>query len=355
MATIKDVATLAGVGIGTASRAISGKGAVSAMALERVQDAVRTLEFHPSRVARALSSRSQGMVGVYVPTFEGTFFAPILQAIDGELRAGNHHMVAASNFGQGPRSEKSLNGIRFLVDRECDGILAVDSYVLGEDLLQLRKRVRHLVVMNRMVKGLEDDCFSVDHEAAGRLAARALLAQGHRDIAAMHSLRHGPDVTARVAGFKHELSLHGLSLTAEFIIDGLLNFTNAWNKAGVIVGMAQRPFTALFCVSDVLAMATLSRLQGAGIRVPQDLSVLGYDDTELAAYTSPALSTIRIPSTQVAANACRHLINLCYGAGLSVQRHFDSQVVLRHSLAPGPHPPICTISSISPPEAVPVT
>ena len=113
--------------------------------------------------------------------------------------------------------------------------------------------------------------------------------------------------------------------------------------------MAHRPFTALFCVSDVLAMATLSRLQAVGIRIPQDLSVLGYDDTELAAYTSPALSTIRIPSTQVAANACRHLINLCYGAGLSVQRNFDSQVVLRHSLAPGPHPPIAA------PEAVPVT
>ena len=219
----------------------------------------------------------------------------------------------------------------------------------SEDLLLLRKRVRHLVVMNRMVAGLEDHCFSVDHEAAGRLAARALLEQGHRDIAAMHSLRHGPDVTARVAGFKHELSLHGLTPTAEFIIDGLLNFTNAWNKAGVIVGMAHRPFTALFCVSDVLAMATLSRLQAVGIRIPQDLSVLGYDDTELAAYTSPALSTIRIPSTQVAANACRHLINLCYGAGLSVQRNFDSQVVLRHSLAPGPHPPIAA------PEAVPVT
>ena len=337
MATIKDVALLAGVGIGTASRAISGRGAVSPLTLERVQDAVRTLNFRPSRVARALSSRSLGMVGVYVPTFEGTFFAPVLQAIDGELRVGNHHMVAASNFGHGSRREKSLNGIGFLVDRECDGILAIDSYMLDEDLFELRERVRHLVVMNRMVEGMEDDCFSVDHEAAGRLAARALLDHGHRQIAAMHSLRHGSDVTARVAGFKLELSLHGLAPAEEFIIDGLLNFPNAWNKAGVIAGMTSRPFTALFCVSDVLAMATISRLQAAGIRVPDDLSILGYDDAELAAYTSPALSTVRIPSTQVAANACRHLINHCYGAGLSVQRHFESQVVLRQSLGPGPH------------------
>lgn len=340
MATIKDVALLAGVGVGTASRAISGKGAVSGDTRARVQGAVRALDFRPSRVARALSSRSLGMVGVYVPTFEGTYFAPILQAIDGELRAGNHHMVAASNFGHGSRREKTLNGIRFLIDRECDGILAVDTYMLESDLLELRKRVRHLVVMNRTVAGLEDDCFSVDHEAAGRLAARSLLAQGHRDIAAMHSLRHGLDVTARMTGFKHELASHGLELAGEFIIDGLLNFTNGWSQASVIAAMAPRPFTALFCVNDVLAMATLSHLQGAGIRVPQDLSVLGYDDAELAAYTSPTLSTIRIPSASVATNACRHLMNLCYSCALEVQRSFESEVVARRSVAPGPHPPI---------------
>ena len=78
------------------------------------------------------------MVGVYVPTFEGTYFAPILQAIESELRAHDQHMVAASNFGHGPRREKSLNGIRFLIDRECDGILAVDTYMLESDLLELR-------------------------------------------------------------------------------------------------------------------------------------------------------------------------------------------------------------------------
>jgi LacI family transcriptional regulator len=344
MSTIKDVAQLAGVGVGTASRAVSGKGAVSPAALERVKEAVRVLDFRPSRVAQALSSKSLGMVGVYVPTFEGTFFAPILQSIDGELRACSYHMVAASNFGHGPRREKSLNGIQFLIDRECDGILVIDGYMHDEDLFELRKRVRHVVIMNRTVKGLEDDCFSVDHVAAGRLAARALLEKGHRHIAAMHSLRHGQDVIDRLVGFNQELQAHGLALADEFIIDGLLNFPNAWNKAGVIAGMAQRPFSALFCVSDVLAMATMSRLQEAGIQVPRDLSILGYDDVELAAYTSPTLSTVRIPSTQVAANACRHLINLCYDTELGVQRNFGSEVVWRNSVAPGPFPPLIPLS-----------
>jgi LacI family transcriptional regulator len=340
MATIKDVALLAKVGVGTASRAISGKGAVSPEALARVRQAVQSLDFKPSRTARALASKSLGMVGVYVPTFEGTYFAPILQAIESELRAHDQHMVAASNFGHGSRRSKSLNGMRFLIERECDGVLSVDSYMLDEDLLALHQQMRRLVLINRVVPGMEGDCFSADHDAAGRLAARALLAKGHRRLALMHSLRHSADVVARMQGFRAELAAHGLPPAHELIIDGLLNFANAWEQAGAIVAMARRPFSALFCANDVLAMATLSRLQAAGIRVPQDVSVLGYDGAELGAYTSPALSTVRIDSAHVAVQACRHLINQCYGAKLAVQRSFDAELLMRDSVAPGPHPPL---------------
>jgi LacI family transcriptional regulator len=340
MATIKDVALLAKVGVGTASRAISGNGSVSPDALARVRQAVQALEFRPSRTARALASKSLGMVGVYVPTFEGTYFAPILQAIESELRARDQHMVAASNFGHGSRRSKSLNGMRFLIERECDGILSVDSYMQDDDLLAVRSQNRRLVLINRVVPGMEGDCFSVDHEAAGRLAARALLAAGHRALATMHSVRHTSDVVVRMQGFRAELAVNGLKPAHEFVIDGLLNFANAWEQAGAIVAMAQRPFSALFCATDVLAMATLSRLQAAGLRVPHDLSVLGYDGAELGAYTSPALSTVRIPSTVVATHACRHLINQCYGARLEVQRSFDAELLMRDSVAPGPHPPL---------------
>ena len=343
MATIKDVAQLAQVGVGTASRAISGKGAISADALARVREAVRALDFQPSRTARALASKSLGLVGVHVPTFEGTYFAPILQAIEGELRARDLHMVATSNFGQGSRHDKALNGMRFLIERECDGILAIDCYTRDADLIALRTQMPRLVLVNRGVPGMEGDCFSVDHDAAGHLAARALLAHGHREVALMHSLRHGPDVVARMQGFRDELAAHGLAPAREFALAGRLTFASGWEHAGAIVELAAQPrslnFSALFCANDVLAMATLSRLQSAGLRVPQDLSVLGYDGAELGAYTSPTLSTVRIASVELAAQACRHLMNQCYGAGLPVRREFESQLLMRQSVAMGPHAP----------------
>jgi LacI family transcriptional regulator len=228
--------------------------------------------------------------------------------------------------------------MQFLIERDCDGILAIDSYTHDEDQISLRRRMPRLVLINRVVRGLEDDCFSADHTAAGRLAARTLLAQGHRAVATMYSLRHSQDVVARMEGFRAELAAHGLVPAQEFVIDGLLNFANAWEQAGAIVAMPQRPFSALFCANDVLAIATLSCLQSAGLRVPQDLSVLGYDGAELGAYTSPALSTVRIDSARIAVNACRHLMNQCYGAGLEVQRRFDAEVLMRRSVAPGPQP-----------------
>ncbi len=254
------------------------------------------------------------MVGVYVPTFEGTYFAPILQAIESELRAHDQHMVAASNFGHGSRRSKSLNGMRFLIERECDGILSVDSYMLDEDLLALRKQIRRLVLINRVVPGMEDDCFSVDHDAAGPAGRARAAGQGPPRAGDDAQRAPQPRRGGAHAGLSRRARRRMACTPAhEFVIDGLLNFANAWEQAGAIVAMARRPFSALFCANDVLAMATLSRLQAAGLRVPQDLSVLGYDGTELGAYTSPALSTVRIPSTEVATHACRHLINQCYG------------------------------------------
>jgi LacI family transcriptional regulator len=97
-------------------------------------------------------------------------------------------------------------------------------------------------------------------------------------------------------------------------------------------------FTALFAASDLMAMAAISRLQQAGLRVPDDVSVIGYDDAAFAPYTSPPLTTLRIPIVDVAASACRHVLNLCYGLDLPVQRDFPPQVMWRQSVGTGPHP-----------------
>lgn len=336
MATIKDVARLAGVGLGTASRAISGRGAVAPDTLARVQQAVRELDFRPSHIARALSLKTLGMLGVYVPHFEGTFYGPILATIDAELRAVDRHMVAANGCGHGNARQQALDGVDFLIQRECDGILVLSNHLTDADFLELRRRCERLVVLNRDVAAMASHCFSTDHELAGRQAARALLERGHRDIATLSGPHSAPDNEARMTGFKRELALHGVKLVRARQVDGDFNFASGHAAAQTLLQPARRGYSALFCANDLMAIGALACFAEAGLRVPQDVSVLGFDDSAMAAYSTPSLTTVRVPIDAVAANGCRFLINLCYGLALPVQREFPSSVVWRRSVGDGP-------------------
>lgn len=340
MATIKDVAKLAGVGLGTASRAISGRGAVSADALQRVQAAVAALQFRPSNVARALSLKTMGMLGVYVPHFAGWFNGPILSGIDEELRAVQRHMVTASGCGQGDAREQALEAIDFLLQRECDGVLVVSYDLTDDDLRLLHARCPRLVVLNRVVDGMADHCFSSDHALAGRLAARGLLSRGHRDIATIAGPVDAPDNAARMRGFTDELRAHGVLLQPAQQVLGDFSLGSGYAGADWLLRAGRLDCTAVFCANDQMAVGAISRLTEAGLRVPQDVSVMGYDDSPIAAYSAPALSTVRLPFKDAASNGCRFLLNQCYGLDLAVQRDFPPAVVWRRSIGTGPHPAV---------------
>jgi LacI family transcriptional regulator len=337
MATIKDVAKLAGVGVGTASRAISGRGGVSSGAMDRVQAAIQQLEFRPSNVARALSLKSVGMLGVYLPSFEGSFYSPILQAIDRELRAVDRHMVAANGCGHGDERLKALEGVDFLMQRQCDGILVLSNELLESDLIALYQRSHRIVLLNRQCLALGGHAFSPDHEQAGRLAAMALLSRGHREIAVIQGPPGAPDNRDRMNGFYAELTQHGVRVKPQHRVDGAFTMISGYAGADQLLSQPDTAYTAVFCANDDMAMGAISRFTLAGRKVPDDVSIMGYDDTTVAAFTAPALTTVRIPMDKVTTSACRFLLNLCYGMALPVERDFSPEVVWRASVASGPH------------------
>jgi len=332
MATIKDVARLAGVGLGTASRVVSGRGSVAPATAERVRKAIRQLDFRPSHAARSLLSGSSQMIGVYIPILKGTFYTPILQVIDTELRSLGCHMVVAFGQGTGDERSQAIAGVRFLMDRGCDGIVVMSNDLLEKDVVAMRRRQPHIVLLNRRFEGLREHCFSADHVEGGTLAARALLGRGHRELAVIAGPRSSPDNVERVGAFLREARRAGLDIDGIPLVESDFSPEGGWEGARLLFEEGHR-FSALFCANDEMAVGALSWLHRAGIAVPGSLSVLGYDDTGSAEYSAPRLTSIHIPLREVTLCGLRSLLNRCYGMELEVDPVFPVRVSWRDSVS----------------------
>ncbi len=332
MATIKDVARLAGVGLGTASRVVSGKGSVSLRTQERVRKAIAELDFRPSHAARSLLSGSTQMIGVYIPVLKGTFYMPILQSIDTELRAAGLHMVVAFGVGIGDERRQGVEGIEFLMERGCDGLIVMSSVLTDEDFSILGSKRSKLVVLNHSSELLGDQCFTADHVMGGVMAAKTLLAHHHKKIAVIAGPASAADNVDRINGFLGELSSAGIDTANMWIAESDFSPEGGWNSAKELVSSG-RPFTALFCANDEMALGALSYFQQAGIAVPRDVSVIGYDDTMSAAFAAPPLTSVHIPWRDVTLSALNELLNRCYGTNRAVERNFKISVTMRASMS----------------------
>ena len=332
MATIKDVARLAGVGLGTASRVISGKGAVSAETAARVRQAIAELDFRPSHTARSLLTGSSQMIGVYIPMLRGAFYSPILQLIDTELRGNGQHMVVAIGSGRGTPREQAREGISFLHGRGCDGIVVVSNALADDDVETLGTVASRMVLVNHTLSSIKEQCFAVDHRQGGRLAAATLLEAGHRKIAAVSGPTDAPDNARRMDGFLKEVTKQLGSAVTVHVVIGDFSPASGRQAADRLLA-AGHPFTALFCANDEMAIGALSCFQQAGIQVPQRISVLGYDDIPTAEYAAPPLTTIHVPWATMTHNALNFLLNRCYGSDRPVRRRFAATVTRRASVA----------------------
>ncbi len=331
MATIKDVARLAGVGVGTASRVVSGHGSVAPATAQRVREAIAELEFRPSHAARTLLSGSSQMIGVYIPMLVGTFYTPILGAIDTELRTTGRHMVVAFGCGDGDTRQQAIEGIDFLIERGCDGLVVMSNALLQIDIEALGPKQGKLVLLNHYFKKHADQCFPADHERGGMLAAQALLKMQHRRIAVIAGPRSSPDNVARIDGFMRELQREGIDPAQVVMLESDFSPAGGWASARSLASSGHE-FTALFCANDEMAVGALAFFQQAGISVPGTISVLGYDDTHNAEYSAPQLTSVHIPWRQITLSGLRWLLNQCYGEAQLVQRKFPVSVTWRASL-----------------------
>ncbi|ONE75336.1 LacI family DNA-binding transcriptional regulator [Burkholderia pseudomallei] len=287
MATIKDVAAIAGVSFTTVSHVVNNSRPVSADVRAKVERAIRELNYVPSAVARSLKARSTATIGLVVPNSTNPYFAELARGIEDQC-ALSGYCVFLCNSDDDP--EKQRNYLRVLQEKRIDGLIiasAGDDAVLAQTLADTREP---LVVVDRNIEGLPADLVQIDHERGAYLATRHLLELGHAKIGCITGAVSTAVSAMRVHGFIRAMAERGIDIVPGAIAESDFSCMGGYHAA-VRLFDSVRP-SAIFAGNDLMGLGALRAAAERGIRVPADCSIIGFDDIELSRYTYPALSTV---------------------------------------------------------------
>jgi LacI family transcriptional regulator len=329
--TIRDVARQAGVSIATVSRVINGRPDVSSETREAVLRVVREQGFTSNRSARALSAGRTGLVGMTVPFVEGGYFGGILGGASEALYEQDMRIVLCPTAHEHQRETTLLDR---LMQGTTDGSLLLLTTESSTDLKALRAQGYPFVVLDPR-KPLDDGIPSVSaaHWAGAKAATEHLLSLGHRRIGAI-SGPHGWHATVdRLDGYHTALAAAGLMPDPELVAKGNFTSESGYAAAATLLDLAQTP-TAIFAFNDEMALGALQLARERGLRVPRDLSLIGFDDLEKAAIVEPALTTVRQPLAEMGRVAVSLLIRLLDNQrveGLNLE--LATRLVVRESTA----------------------
>lgn len=302
MTNIQEVARVAGVSTATVSRFLSGQTVRSG---EAIQNAVRTLGYSPSVVARSLKSGRHGAIGVIVPDITNPFFAALVKGINHEVRASGYQVILGNSDEDAPQEEALLAALT----QRTDGIIIAPLVEGDLSLVRLEKSRTPVVLVDRDITfATRFDRVLVDNLSGSRQAVEHLAALGHRAIAHIGGPLGSTPGRARHEGFVAAMERLGLPVRQDLIRisdfreeGGRDSMRDLWNQP-------DRP-TAVFIANNLMTIGALNALHVLGARIPHDISVVGFDDVALAELLDPPLTVIRRPDIEQGAASARLLLS----------------------------------------------
>ena len=329
--TLEDVAGLAGVSTATVSRALNAPQQVRAATRSRVAAAVAHFDYISHFGGRALASNRTDTVGAIIPTMENAIFARGLQALQEALaEEGITLVVATSNYDPVREAEQA----RALLGRGVEGLVLIGEARDPDLYAMLQRRAVPFVLVWSWRAQCPWPCVGFDNRAAARAMAERVLDLGHRRIAMIAGVTRGNDRAAsRVDGVRDALARHGLHLDASNLIETPYNLEASAEAARRFLGATPRP-TAIVCGNDVIAAGALTAVRSLGLEVPADVSVIGFDDIDLALVVDPPLTTVHVPHRRMGKAAASLLLQLRARERDVRNVVFETTLVERGSLAP---------------------
>ncbi|QFR91912.1 LacI family DNA-binding transcriptional regulator [Streptomyces tsukubensis] len=326
MAGIKDVAREAGVSVGTVSNVINRPDSVSEETKERVLSVIRRLGYVRSESARQLRAGQSRIMALLVLDMGNPFFVDVAKGAESAARAAGLGVMVC-NSGQSPTEEAAY--LSLFMEHRVRGVLLTPADTTGASLKLLRRQKIPFVLVDRVGERAEVCSVSVDDTVGGALAGRHLIGAGHRTIAYISGPSHVPQVRDRRAGMLMALAEAGLPPEALLEIPAQRLDVRAGRDAGArLLGLAERP-TAVFCANDLLALGVLQEVYAAGIAVPKELAIVGYDDIEFAAAAAVPLTSVRQPAVTMGRMAADLLLE---EVGPDQKDHEHQRVVLQPEL-----------------------
>lgn len=337
MATMLEVAKRAGVSKATVSRVLSGNGYVSQETKDRVFKAIEESGYRPNLLARNLATQKSQTLGLVVTNtlYHGTYFSELLFHAARMTEDQGRRLILADGKHS---AQEEREAIQYLLDLRCDAIVIYPRFLSVDEMDDIvQNHSQPIMVLNRRLRRNSSHSVFCDHKATSRAAVEQLIALGHRDIAFITGSLDSPTGVERLSGYKDALAVHGIPLREALIAQG--KWTPATGAAAVDTLLARdAEFSALVASNDDMAVGAIRQLQLQGIRVPQQVSVFGFDDIALAPYTLPALSSVRIPVTEMIKETINRLIFMLDGGDFKQQQAFQGELILRESVLRHPHP-----------------
>lgn len=334
MPTIKEVSRRAKVSPSTVSRVLNETVPVADDTKKRVLDAVRELKYEPNVFARSLVTNRSGGIGVVVNEISSPYYSGIVSGIEEVVEAAGMHLIVSSGHAD-PKFERRAT--EYLLQRRSDALIlhleTLSDYELLEWLEQNVASEMPVVIVGRNVTELGNNCVYLDNERGGCLATQYLLEQGHRHIAHITGPLAMKDSRDRLQGYRRALEAAGLAYDERYVVEA--NFTEEGGLHAAQRLLYRRlELSAIFSANDQMAAGILHTLREHRLDVPDDISLIGYDDVFIARYLYPALSTIQQPLKDMGRAAARIALAALGHKETEVKRKFEPQLIIRQSVRP---------------------
>ncbi|HQT95587.1 MAG: hypothetical protein B7X11_00075 [Acidobacteria bacterium 37-65-4] len=303
-ATIKQVALEAGVSVATVSRVLNDKGPASEATRSRIRSVAERLRYAPHGAARSLITNRTNALGVLLPDIYGEFFSEVIRGIDLASRGRGYHLLVSSSHGDRGEMEAVLRATRGRVD----GVIVMSPDLDTEMLHANLPGTLPVVLLNCRSDGLGFDSITIDNYGGALAIVRHLAGFGHQRIALVKGPAGNFDASERLRGYRKAMLSLPCGWSEELEIEG--DFSE---ESGALAGrraLALRPIpSAIFAANDSMAIGVLSALWDAGLRVPEDISLAGFDDIPISRFTAPPLSSVRVPIADLGGRAVARLFH----------------------------------------------